>query len=294
MVARVATRLKDYGTLMKPRITFLALVTTFTGAWLAVGGIPEPTLLLFMLLGTAFGASSASTLNNYVDRDLDRVMDRTKNRSLPSGRVDPKTALGLGVALGVTGVVLLALTVNLLSAAVLAFTILFYILVYTLWLKRTSPLSTEIGGVAGSLPPVLGWVAIEGSFGPEALALFAIMFVWQPPHFWALAIYYLDDYERAGLPRFPVVRSMEETKWRIMLYTALLIPLSLSPYFLRIVNVAYLTGASILGLIYLAVTVSFVRNSINRASAIRLFSASNLYLLALFVLMLFTANTGPS
>ncbi len=291
MVARIATRLMDYGELMKPRITFLALVTTFSGCWLAAGGLPEMGVIFFVLIGTALGASASSTLNNYVDRDLDRMMSRTENRCLPDGRVHSGTALLMGLVLGASGVAVLAVKVNVLSAGILLFTILFYILVYTRWLKRTSPLSTEIGGIAGSMPPVLGWAAVEGSIGWEAAALFAIMFVWQPPHFWALAIYYLNDYRNAGLPRLPVVHGTDRTKIRIGLYTALLLPVSLAPYFLNMVNETYLIGASLLGLAYGLLTVLFIRQPISKSSTLRLFTSSNLYLLVLFLLMLVSTTT---
>ncbi len=281
----LTNNVQDLVELAKPRITILALVTTFTGMWIASGGMPPAPLILFTLLGTALGSSAAGTLNNYVDREIDQKMSRTRNRCLPSGRVDATTALGLGILFLSLGIGLLAWQVNLFSALILLGTVLFYVFVYTLWLKRSSPLSTEVGGFAGAMPPVIGWVAVTGSLGLEALALFLVMFIWQPPHFWALGIRYRDDYENAGLPRLPVEYGEEATKHRILFYTLLLIPTSLSLFFLGSVGWVYLGVATVLGAGYVYKTIEFVRNPITPASAQDLFSTSNLYLFLLFVFM---------
>ncbi len=288
--ATLTTRMKDYGNLMKPRITLLALVTTFVGFWVAGTAFSAPTLL-FMLIGTALGSSSASTLNNYIDRELDEKMSRTKERALPSGKIEPNRALVLGICLGILGCGLMAAFVNVISAGLLLFTILFYIFVYTIWLKRHSPFSTEIGGIAGSMPPVIGWAAATGSLGMEALALFMIMFIWQPPHFWALGIYYLDDYEQAEIPRFPVVKGIDATKWRTLLYNVLLLPASLTPYVLDMVGTTYLVAALVTGLAYLGITIQFVLKPITRSAALKLFSFSNLYLLLLFIFMFVSSRS---
>lgn len=288
--ATVTSRLLDYGNLMKPRITLLALVTTFVGFQLASVPTSSLQLLFFTLVGTALGSSSASTLNNYVDRNLDKKMSRTCDRSLPAGRILPTEALVLGLVLGVSGIGILAWLVNPLTAALLLFTIAFYIYVYTLWLKRTSPYSTEIGGVAGSMPPVIGWTAATGTLSVEALALFLIMFIWQPPHFWALGIYYMDDYKNAGIPRFPVVKGVDQTRRRTLFYNTLLIPASFSLYLLGMAGITYLIAAAILGLAYLMVTIQFTRNEPNPSDAIKLFSFSNLYLLLLFVVIFVSSD----
>lgn len=288
--ASLTTRIKDYGTLMKPRITLLALVTTFVGFWIAGTAFSSFTLM-FTLIGTALGSSSASTLNNYVDRELDQKMSRTRERSLPSGRIEPNRALVFGILLGIGGCSVMALFVNPLSAGLLLFTILFYIFVYTIWLKRHSPYSTEIGGIAGSMPPVIGWAAATGSLGLEALTLFMIMFIWQPPHFWALGIYYLDDYKDADIPRFPVVKGIDATKWRTLLYNVILLPASVIPYTLDMVGTTYLVAASVTGLAYLAITIQFVLKPITRSAALKLFSFSNLYLLLLFIFMFVSSRS---
>ncbi len=285
-------RFLDYLSLLKPRITMLSLVTTFAGMWLAAPWGLEPRTILFVLLGTGLGAGSASALNNYLDRNLDGQMSRTRDRPLPQDRLPASHALALGTATGVTGVVLLSAAANLTAGVLLLFSICFYNGVYTLWMKHQSRFATEISGVAGALAPVIGWVSVTGRFGPEALILFGILFTWQPGHFWALGIKYVDDYRGAGLPRYPVVRGVQATKYRMLAYVCLLVPLSIGPAFTGLVSSMYLLPASVLGAAYLGVTVYFVFRPVTEKRTLALFGSSVGYLFLLFSGMLFFAGSG--
>jgi protoheme IX farnesyltransferase len=231
-------------------------------------------------------ASAASgALNNYVDRDADKRMSRTQDRALPAGRLQPQQALWWGLSLSVISFFFLSLTVNLLTAGLAVSTIAFYVLIYTMWLKRTSPLCTAIGGVAGALPPVIGWAAVTGTIEWPALVLFGVMFLWQPPHFWALALLRADEYRRAEMPMLPVVRGERVTKRQMLLYTIALIPASAALYFLNMVGLFYLIVALVLGGLYLALTIDFARKPVTAQSAKQLFKFSILYLFLLFVMM---------
>ena len=263
----------------------LVLVTTFTGMWLAAGGVLSPELVVLTLLGTGLASAAGCVLNNYTDRDVDKRMTRTRNRVLPAGRMDPQLALGFGLLLGITAFVILFLAVNPLSAWLAVGTVFFYVGVYTLWLKRTSPLCTEVGGVAGALPPVIGWAAVTNEIGWPALVLFLIIFLWQPPHFWALALLRADEYRKAGLPMLPVARGVHVTKTRMLIYTAVLLPATAAMYGLHLVGLAYLIVAMGLGLLYLGLTIDFAGKPIAQKSARQLFGFSITYLFVLFTMM---------
>lgn len=284
-VVALRGRVKDYVDLTKPRITLLVLITAFTGMWLAAGGMPPVDLVFFTLLGTGLAAGSSSALNNYVDREVDKRMSRTQARALPAGRLQPQQALWLGFTLGLISFVLLWTMVNPLSAWLATGTIAFYVIVYTIWLKRTSPLCTSIGGVAGALPPVIGWAAVTGTIGWPALALFGLMFLWQPPHFWALALIRVDEYRKANLPMLPVIKGERVTKRQMLLYTITLLPASAALYWLELVGPFYLAAALLLGLVYLALTIDFIRKPVTPKTARGLFGYSILYLFLLFMMM---------
>lgn len=278
--------LADYVSLTKPRITFLVLVTTLAGLWLGARGAPSFELVFVTLLGTGMASASAAVLNNFIDRDLDAVMERTRQRPLPSGRLRPSDALTFGVSLSLISFVMLAIFVNLLSALLAPLAILFYVGIYTAWLKRVTPLCTVVGGVAGALPPVIGWAAVTNQIEPGALVLFAILFLWQPPHFWALGLLRIDEYRRAGFPILPVIHGPDMTYRQIVLYAVVLLPVSLMLYPLGAVGWGYLVVASILGLGFVAlailVLVSPQRDRLTRS----LFLYSTLYLAVLSILML--------
>ena len=263
----------------------LVLVTTFAGMWLAGNGTVTLDLIIFTLLGTGLASSASGALNNYVDREVDKRMARTRMRALPCSRLHPQQALWLGIMLSLWSFAVLFYLVNPLTAYLAAATTYFYVMIYTVWLKRSSPLCTEIGGVAGALPPVIGWVAVTNDVGLPALAMFMIMFIWQPPHFWALALLRADEYRQAGLPMLPVTHGQQATKIRMLLYTIVLVPLSTAMYWLQVVGLTYLVLSVALGIAYLLLTIDFARKPITHQSTRRLFGFSIFYLLGLFTLI---------
>ena len=276
----VAT-LRDYLALTKPRIVLLLLITTVPAMILAQNGLPSPGLVLVTLIGGTLSAGGANAINCYLDRDIDSLMYRTRARPLPAGWVAPEQALLFGVALGLAGFELLALAVNLLSAALAASALLFYVFVYTLWLKRTSSQNIVIGGAAGALPPVIGWAAVTGSLSWPALVLFAIIFLWTPPHFWALALRYRSDYARAGVPMLPVVRGEAETNRQIVVYSVLVAAASLALVPVGGMGPIYFAAAALLGAGFVALAVRLWWQPRPQASR-ALFLYSLLYLGALF------------
>jgi len=289
--ASTQTIFKDIYELTKPRITFMVLITTFTGMWLTTGGPPAWLLLLWTLLGVGMASASSSTFNNYIDREIDRHMERTQKRPLPAGRLAPWVALVSGSVLGIGSFVLLLVTVNALTAWLTLFTNFFYVVIYTIWLKRHSPMCTSIGGISGALPAVLGVTAVANEITPVAMALFGIMYIWQPPHFWALALIKTEEYRRVGIPMLPVVKGEWITKRQMMIYTVLLAPMSLSLFWLKATGWIYFGVAVLLNLIYIGLTIDFVRQEVTRKRAYRLFFFSIIYLCLLFVMM-FVNHTG--
>lgn len=285
-------QVRDFVDLTKPRITLLVLVTAFVGMWLAAGGRPAPGLVLWTLLGTALAASSSGVLNNVIDRHVDARMSRTRERALPAGRVRPERALAWGLLLGVAAFLLLSATVNLTAAGLALGTIAFYVGIYTAWLKRTSPACTEIGSVAGAAPPLIGWAAVTGGLSLPAWVLFGILFLWQPPHFWTLALVRAEEYRRAGLPMLPVVRGERVTRRRMLLYTAALLPTSALPFFLGLTGPLYLLGSLLLSGIYLGLTWCWSRRPLSPPQARQLFGFSILYLFALCALILADCRCG--
>ena len=281
---------RTYVELAKPRITFMVLVTTAAGFLLgqgvqAAGGGPSLALLFHVLAGTGLVASSASALNQVLERELDGKMRRTAARPLPSGRLDPDRALAFAVALGVAGLVWLAAAVNLLTAVLGAVTLAAYVFVYTP-MKRVSSLSTVVGAAPGAMPPVMGWAAVTGELGPGAWALFGILFFWQLPHFLAIAWMYRSDYAAAGFPMLPVVEpDGASTARQSILWSAALIPLSLLPSALGLTGAVYAVGAVALGLGYLAASITFGRDRTGLAGR-RLLLVSVVYLPGILGVML--------
>ena len=275
----------DFIEICKPRIAILVLVTTFTGMWLAGNGTVAFDLVILTLLGTGLASAASGAFNNYIDREVDKQMARTRTRALPSSRLHPQQALWLGVMLSLWSFAILFYLVNPLTAYLTAGTIFFYVVIYTKWLKRTSPLCTEVGGVAGALPPVIGWAAVTNEIGWPALVMFLIMFIWQPPHFWALALLRADEYRAAKLPMLPVVSGKRATKARMLIYTIALLPASIAMYWLHLVGLTYLILSVVLGITYLVLTIDFARKPITHQSTRRLFGFSILYLLGLFTLI---------
>ncbi|HEX2110188.1 MAG TPA: heme o synthase [Gaiellaceae bacterium] len=279
--ARLAWR--DYLTLTKPRIMSLLLLTGAGGLVLGARGLPSAALAAAALGGLALACGGASAVNHVLDRDIDRLMGkRTERRPVAAGRVAPARALEFGVALSALSFAVLASFVNVLAAALAVFGNLFYVLVYTRWLKRATAQNIVIGGAAGAVPPVVGWAAATGDLALPALLLFLIVFFWTPPHFWALALLIRRDYAAAGIPMLPVVRGEPETARAIVRYTVLLVAISLLPVAARTVGLAYLAAALVLGAAFLALAVALQRRTTPRRAR-RVFSFSLAYLALLFV-----------
>ena len=278
----------DFFALMKPRVMSLVVFTALVGMVAAPGHI-HPVLGAIAILCIAVGAGASGALNMWYDADIDARMTRTAGRPIPTGRITPEEALGFGIVLSVFSVITLGITVNLAAGALLALTIGFYVFVYTMWLKRRTPQNIVIGGAAGAFPPMIGWAAVTGSVSLESMLLFLIIFMWTPPHFWALALYRCKDYERVGVPMLPVVAGPDETRRQILLYSLLFVPIAVAPYFIGLGGKTYLAVSSILGaaFLWLALKVWSVRTGPQAdVEAKRLFLFSILYLFALFATLL--------
>jgi len=282
--AAAPARVRDYIDLLKPRVMSLVVFTGWIGVLIAPVHLHSLKAALAVLAIT-LGSGAAGAINMWYERDLDALMARTRNRPLPAGRVAPDDALGLGVLLSIFSVLLMALSTNFVAAALLAAAILFYVFVYTIWLKRRTPQNIVIGGAAGAFPPMIGWAAATGDVSAVGIALFLLVFLWTPPHFWALALYRSDDYRRAGVPMLPVVAGPRETKRQMVIYTLLLLPVSLAPTLLGAVGWVY-------GAVALALTLGFVGHAIAvwrtaddetaHRAARKMFRYSLIYLAALF------------
>lgn len=280
----VRQTLASYINLMKPHVTVLLLGVTVAAMAIAKRGLPSLGLVLATLLGGALAAGSANCINCYIDRDIDQIMGRTRRRSLPSGRVQPKQALIFGIVLGISAFILLTLFVNLLSAILASSAILFYVFVYTLWLKRSTVQNIVIGGAAGSVPVLVGWAAVTNSLSLTAVLLFAIIFFWTPPHFWALSLLIQKDYAKANIPMMPVVKGEEETRRQILYYSVLLLALTTILFFTRAMGLFYLVCALLFGgiLVFMAIRLLLDKTK-KRAST--LFWYSNCYLALIFAVM---------
>jgi len=286
LISKQRRRLADFVTLTKPGVMMLAVFTAVVGLTIAPGDL-APLRACIAVLAIAAGAGAAGVLNMWYDADIDAVMTRTARRPLPSGRIGQGEALAFGLILAAGSVVVLALAANLVAAGLLAFTILFYVVVYTAWLKRRTPHNIVIGGAAGALPPVIGWAAASGDIGLEPLVLFLIVFLWTPPHFWALALNRSDDYARAGVPMLPAVAGRTATKRQILLYSLLLVPASLLPCVLGFAGAFYGTIAAISGALFIALALRLSRSRRGDAPvAQRLFVFSIAYLFLLFAAVL--------
>ena len=279
-----AVALGDFVALLKPRVMSLVVFTGVVGMLLAPGAL-HPVLAIVAILCIAVGAGAAGAINMWYDRDIDALMTRTHNRPIPAGRVAPNIALGFGITLAVASVSMMALAVNGVAAGLLAFTIFFYIVIYSMALKRRTPQNIVIGGAAGAFPPMIGWAAVSGDITLAPVVLFAIIFLWTPPHFWALALYKRGDYDKAGVPMLPVVAGRRATAWQMLAYTAVLLPVTLLPCVIGLSGAVYGAGALALGLIFMAFAVRVVRDTGER-SARRMFPFSILYLFLIFVLLL--------
>jgi heme o synthase len=287
----LAARLPHFITLMKPRVMVLAVFTALVGLMIAPVRL-DPLPGFIAILAIAAGAGAAGVLNMWYDADIDAVMARTAGRPIPHGAVSSAEALVFGVVLAVSAVVVFALALNVLAAALLACAVVFYVVVYTIWLKRSTPKNIVIGGVAGALPPVIGWAAATGDVGLEPLALFLIIFLWTPPHFWALALNRTDDYARANVPMLPVVAGHAATTRQILIYSGLLVPASELPWVLGFAGTVYGTIVGICGALFLLFALQLNRSiEPDRRTAHRLFAYSIFYLFLLFAVLLIDHGT---
>jgi protoheme IX farnesyltransferase len=283
----IPTVLRDYLTLTKPKVQSLLLFTTITTMYVA--GDPSIGLVFLTCLGGALSAGGAGAINHAVDRDIDRTMARTADRPVASGRISPTAAIAFGVGLGTASFLLLALTVNPLAAALSLSGLLGYVCVYTLWLKRTTPQNIVIGGAAGAVPPLVAWAAVTGSLSGMAFYMFAIVFFWTPPHFWALSLLMKDEYAKAGIPMLPVVRGEEETRRQILLYTVLLYAVTQLPFCAGGLGVAYLVPSMLLGAGFIYFSTRLYRSR-ERRWALKTYLFSLGYLALLFLSMAIAAN----
>jgi protoheme IX farnesyltransferase len=283
----VPTLLRDYLTLTKPKVQSLLLFTTITTMYVA--GDPSPGLVFLTCLGGALSAGGAGAINHAVDRDIDRTMARTADRPVASGRVSVAAATAFGLGLGAASFLLLALTVNPLAAALSLSGFFGYVCVYTLWLKRTTPQNIVIGGAAGAVPPLVAWAAVTGGLSGMAFYLFAIVFFWTPPHFWALSLLMKDEYAKAGIPMLPVVRGEEETRRQILLYTVLLYAVTQLPFCAGGLGITYLIPSMLLGAAFIYFSVRLLRSG-ERRWALRTYLYSLAYLALLFLSMAISAN----
>jgi protoheme IX farnesyltransferase len=270
----------DYLALMKPRVMSLVIFTCLAGMYLS-GGEAHPVLALISLLAISVGAGASGAINQWYDRDMDSVMARTRSRPLPAGKIAPSEALAFGLIAAALSVLVLALSAGYLAAGLLAFTIFFYAVIYTVWLKRRTPQNIVIGGAAGALPPLVGWGAVTGEVTLNSLLLFAIIFFWTPPHFWALALFRHADYKKAGVPMLPVVAGAKETRKQILIYALILAPLAVLPVATGLASVWYGLVAGALGLVFVWQAAMLMRFG-DEKRALGLFKFSIFYLFLIF------------
>jgi protoheme IX farnesyltransferase len=289
---RLSARLADFVALAKPRVMLLAVFTAVVGLTIAPGNL-DPLHTAIAVLSIAAGAGAAGILNMWYDADIDAVMTRTAKRPIPRGTISPAEALTFGLVLACGAVAALALALNIHAAALLAFAIFFYVAVYTMWLKRRTPQNIVIGGAAGALPPVIGWAAATGEIGLEPVILFLIIFLWTPPHFWALSLNRVDEYARARVPMLPVVSGWAATTRQILIYSILLLPISLLPWALGFAGAIYGATAGACGTIFIVLASRLVRSPTDRRAAHHLFVFSISYLFLLFAALLANHSRDP-
>jgi protoheme IX farnesyltransferase len=282
----------DYIALLKPRVMSLVIFTALVGLAVAPGSL-HPITAFTALLCIAVGAGAAGALNMWYDADIDAVMTRTAKRPVPTGRVKPGEALAFGLTLAGFSVMTLGLLVNVLAAGLLAFTIFFYAVIYTMWLKRSTPQNIVIGGAAGAFPPMIGWASVTGSLSFEPILLFLIIFFWTPPHFWALALYRQQDFARAAIPMLPNVAGEVTTRWQILLYTLILVPLGIAPWALGYAGPFYAIVSFVTGAIMLLLALQILRERVPQERACRnMFAFSILYLFLLYAVLLVERGWG--
>jgi protoheme IX farnesyltransferase len=274
----------DYFALLKPKVMSLVVFTGFAGMWVAPGHL-HPFLAAVAMLCLAVNAGAAGAINMYYDRDIDAVMKRTASRPIPTGRVQPGEALSLGIMLSIISVTLMSLAAGWLAATLLAAANLFYVFVYTIWLKRSTPQNIVVGGAAGAFPPVIGWAAVTGDISLFPILLFLIIFFWTPPHFWALSLFASDDYRRANIPMMPLVKGVRSTKIQMLVYTLILFPLTIAPWFFGFTGAGYGIAAAILSGFFVFTSIHVLARDDLKAAKL-MFGYSVFYLFALFLALM--------
>lgn len=278
--------LQDYLKLCKLKVVALIMLTAIVGMFMSVPGLPPMDLVIFGSIGIALASSSAAVFNHVVDQRIDNIMGRTKDRPMPKGKVNTKQAIIFGVIVGVIGIGTLVVFVNLLTAILTFFALIGYAVIYTMYLKRATPQNIVIGGAAGAAPPILGWTAITNSVDVGALLLFLIVFIWTPPHFWALAIHRHEEYAKVDVPMLPVTHGIPFTRLQILLYTIILVIVTIVPYLIGMCGLVYLAGAIVLGGGFLYYAIQMLRRPENSKLPMKTFGYSINYLMALFVILL--------
>lgn len=288
LVAKQKLYWKDYLEITKPGINIHNMLVTFAGFWLAAGfeTFQNLGLLIYALLGTSFVIAGSCVLNNFYDRDIDPHMTRTRNRAVADGRMKPVIALWMGIIFTSIGMLILTIGVNALAAFFAFIGFIVYVFVYTMWLKRTSTLNTVVGGISGAIPPLVGWVAFTNSLSWSAFALFMIMFLWQPPHFFVLAMRKAEEYRKVGIPMLPVIKGFTETKVQTLIFTILLLPVSLVLFVTGVSSLLYLIVALILGIIYIVLAIKGFYAQNDDKWAKQMFLYSLIYLVVLFFVMI--------
>lgn len=283
------SRVRDFWALLKPRVMSLVVFSGFAGMWVAPGfKNTHPFLIFISIITIALGAGAAGAINMWYDRDIDRVMKRTKNRPVPAGRIDPSEALTFALFMTVAAVLTMGVALNWVAAGILAFATFFYAVIYTMWLKRSTPQNIVIGGAAGAFPPMIGWACITGDVTLMPLLLFAIIFLWTPPHFWALSLFACEDYRKAGVPMLPVVAGEATTKKQMLLYTLLLLPVTMTPFMLGMTGWIYGISALALSGFFVFTAVRVLRDQSHKSARL-MFGYSVFYLFALFLALMIDA-----
>jgi protoheme IX farnesyltransferase len=277
------SKVRDYFNLLKPRVMSLVIFTGLVGMLIAPGEI-HPFIATIAVLCIAIGSGAAGAINMWYERDIDSIMERTKNRPIPAGKVSPSAALEFGVTLATASVIVMAIIVNFTSAILLASAILFYVFIYTILLKRRTPQNIVIGGAAGSFPPMIGWAAVTNNISIESIILFLIIFMWTPPHFWALALYKRDDYKKANIPMLPVIAGEEATKKQIVIYTLLLLLTTMIPVVIHMSGIVYEIAATLLGVKFLHYALQIYKDKGTKLAP-KMFGYSILYLFFIFTFL---------
>ncbi len=287
---RKESRVRDYFELLKPRVMSLVVFSGFAGLWVAPGAMDmHPFLILIAMLALAVNAGAAGAINMWYDRDIDKVMKRTRGRPIPMGRIDADEAVTFGIVMSFFSVMIMGMALNWVAAGILAFANFFYVVIYTMWLKRSTPHNIVIGGAAGAFPPMVGWAAVTGDVSLASVVLFAIIFFWTPPHFWALSLYANADYKRANIPMMPVVMGEKSTKIQMLLYTLILFPITLLPSVMGFAGLYYAAAATLLSGFFIVAAIRVLRSDDLKYARL-MFGYSVFYLFALFLAVMIDAT----